>query len=171
MQRLQRFGQRARGQRGGGDDESSGSGKPGPGELRLGPGGQPIPIPGLGQGPGAGQSGSAGPGSSGQGENPGSGPASGAGWGSGHDDNLRADKSEIEGRTQDVTAVAADTGQGTASSEVIYGAAERGFVGRGYKQIYTDYKTVAEDVMTQEEIPPGYRFYVQRYFQLIRPRD
>jgi hypothetical protein len=70
-----------------------------------------------------------------------------------------------------VTAAGIDTGQGAASSQVIYGAAQRGFVGKGYKQVYVEYRTVAEQVMTKDEIPPGYRFYVQRYFQLIRPRE
>ena len=65
----------------------------------------------------------------------------------------------------------ADTGQGAAASQVIYGAAERGFVGRGYKQVFTDYQTVAERALSQDEIPSGYRFYVRRYFQLIRPRE
>ena len=50
-------------------------------------------------------------------------------------------------------------------------AAERGFVGRRYKKVYTDYQTVAEESLAKDEIPPGYRFYVRRYFQLIRPRD
>ena len=68
-------------------------------------------------------------------------------------------------------AAGVDSGQGAASAEVIYGAAERGFVGKGYQQVFTDYQTVAEQVMQQDEIPPGYRFYVRRYFQLIRPRD
>jgi hypothetical protein len=68
-------------------------------------------------------------------------------------------------------AAGVDTGEGEASSEVIYGAAQRGFVGRGYQKVYTDYRTVAERVMEQDEIPPGYRFYVRRYFQLIRPRE
>jgi len=54
---------------------------------------------------------------------------------------------------------------------LIYGAAERGFVGRGYKKVFTDYQTVAEESLAKDEIPPGYRFYVRRYFQLIRPRD
>ena len=63
-----------------------------------------------------------------------------------------------------MTAAGVDTGEGSASSEVIYGAAERGFVGKGYKKVYTDYRAVAEQVIDQDEIPPGYRFYVQRYF-------
>jgi hypothetical protein len=73
--------------------------------------------------------------------------------------------------TEDVGAQAADTGQGANRSEVIAGAAERGFVGKGYKQVFTEYHTVAERAIGKEDVPPGYRFYVQRYFQLIRPRE
>jgi hypothetical protein len=73
--------------------------------------------------------------------------------------------------TQDVTAEGLDTGQGPSRAEVIHGAAERGFVGRGYQKVFTEYETVAEKAIEKEDIPPGYRFYVQRYFQLIRPRE
>jgi hypothetical protein len=100
----------------------------------------------------------------------GSGPA-GKGYGSGHDPNLAGDPTQLDGKTQDVSAAGVDSGQGAATAEVIYGAAERGFVGKGYQQVFTDYQTVAEQVMVKDEIPPGYRFYVRRYFQLIRPRD
>jgi len=34
-----------------------------------------------------------------------------------------------------------------------------------------EYHTVAEEALNKDEIPGGYRFYVRRYFQLIRPRD
>jgi len=52
----------------------------------------------------------------------------------------------------------------------VFGAAERGFTGTRYQKVYTQYHTVAEDVLQQENIPAGYEFYVRRYFQLIRPR-
>jgi hypothetical protein len=104
------------------------------------------------------------------GDQPGGDPG-GKSYGSGHDPNVAGDPSKLEGKTQDVTAAGVDSGQGAASAEVIYGAAERGFVGKGYQQVFTDYETVAEQVMEKDEIPPGYRFYVRRYFQLIRPRD
>ncbi len=146
------------------------------GQLVLGPpgsGGKSIPMPGSGSGSGKGDSPGAGSGEGKGGDKPG-GEGAGKGgdsYGSGHDANLKGEASNLKGSTKDVTAAAADTGQGSASSQVIYGAAQRGFVGRGYKQVYTDYKTVAEKVMNEEQIPPGYRFYVQRYFQLIRPRE
>jgi len=182
LQRLMRFGERARGQDGKGQDKA-GDGKPGQGtkpgdmasELRLGPGGKGVVLPGQGaseaanpgQAPGsAQQAGQA------SGDKPGAGAEKGGkSWGTGHDPNARGDASGIKGATKDVTAVAADTGEGSASSEVIYSAAQRGFVGRGYQKVYTDYRTVAEQVMNHDQIPAGYRFYVQRYFQLIRPRE
>jgi hypothetical protein len=68
-----------------------------------------------------------------------------------------------------VTGAAA--GNGPSVSQVILGAADKGFVVKGYKQVYADYKTVAEEALKQDEIPAGYRFYVRRYFDLIRPRD
>jgi len=37
--------------------------------------------------------------------------------------------------------------------------------------VYSDYTSVVEEVMSKEKVPPGYRFYVKRYFQLIKPRE
>jgi hypothetical protein len=166
MDRMQRFGEKARG----GSKQPGQNGKPGngsqPGQLKLGRGsgdGPGIEVPMPGSSPGA-------PGGDQPGDQPGGDPG-GKSYGSGHDPNVAGDPSKLEGKTQDVTAAGVDSGQGAASAEVIYGAAERGFVGKGYQQVFTDYETVAEQVMEKDEIPPGYRFYVRRYFQLIRPRD
>ena len=164
LDRMQKFGERARG----GGKQPGQDGKPGngsqPGQLRIthaqgdGPG---IDVPMPGSTPGAGQEGNS--------DVPGG--MAGKGYGHGHDEHLAGDPTKLDGKTHDVTAAGVDSGQGAASAEVIYGAAERGFVGKGYQKVFTDYQTVAEQVMTQDEIPPGYRFYVRRYFQLIRPRD
>jgi hypothetical protein len=188
MKRLQRFSERARGgrpQQGQGQEQGGGKqGQKGPGQnggkdqkgggqqgtqqgesLALGRGQGSLPMPGAPGGPGSD------PGQ-GAGDKPGGGgPQPGEGYGSGHDDNLTGEASELRGATKDVSAAAADTGEGAASSQVIHGAAERGFVGRGYRKVYTDYKTVAEQAINEDQIPAGYRFYVQRYFQLIRPRE
>jgi len=174
LQRLQRFGQRARGQGGSGEGQGAGE-QPGSksggnkhdGPLRFGNGsGGPsvdIPVPQTVRGESASQAGE----KSGAGTEPGGGREAGTG----HDPNLAGNATDLKGKSVDVTAAGVDTGQGTASSQVIYGAAERGFVGRGYKQVYTDYQTVAEQALSQDQIPSGYRFYVRRYFQLIRPRE
>ncbi len=185
LQRLLRFAQRARGQQGQGGKQGQGQGQQGQGLKPGGKGGdvmvmQPgggksILMPGMGGSqPGGSQPGGQGQGQGqqGNGDKPGGGAGKGGdSWGTGHDANLKGDKTHLKGQTKDVTAAAQDTGQGKASSQVIYGAAQRGFVGRGYQKVYTDYHTVAEQVMNHDQIPPGYRFYVRRYFQLIRPRQ
>ena len=54
---------------------------------------------------------------------------------------------------------------------ILVRAAERGFASRSYKRVYTEYHQVAEESLAKDDIPGGYRFYVKRYFQLIRPRE
>jgi hypothetical protein len=166
---MQRFSERARGKR-----QGEGEGKPGQGQK---PGQRPgnqrgknvgvellevpqmVEVPG-GQGPGR------------PGDDSGGGDRqAGTTAGSGHDAASRGDSTKPLGSTQDVAAAGIDTGQGTASAEVIYGAAERGFVGKGYKDVFDQYEGVAEEALEHDTIPAGYRFYVRRYFQLIRPRD
>ena len=135
-----------------GPEGTKGGGKP---QLRLGSGqGEsiPVPVPGSGQ-------------------QPGSGSGQGAGAGSDPGGNLQGDPTQPIGKTVDVAAAGIDSGQGEVSSEVVYGAASRGFAGADYRNIYTEYKTVAEEALTSDDIPPGYKFYVRRYFQLIRPRE
>ena len=128
----------------------------------LGPNGEKILIltKGQGQGGGQGQSGGGGQGQQGQ------------GWGTGHDENVQGKQAtNLKGGTQDTQVQGNETGQGGSRSEVILGAAERGFASKGYNKVYREYHTVAEEALEKDEIPGGYRFYVRRYFQLIRPRD
>ena len=58
-----------------------------------------------------------------------------------------------------------------ALAETILGAAEKGFATQSYRRVYKDYSAVSEKVMSQQRVPPGYRFYVKRYFQMIKPRE
>ena len=39
-----------------------------------------------------------------------------------------------------------------------------------YRRVFGDYHAVAEEVLDQQHVPPGSRYYINRYFQLIRPR-
>jgi hypothetical protein len=168
LKRLRNFAQRARGQ--GSEEQQAGQQgkKPGQGDQQgEGPGGVEridVPMPG-----GAGKP--DGQGQPGQPQGSGAPSAQREDWGHGTNDKLKGDATQLDGQTEDVSAAAVDTGQGSASSEVVYGAAERGFAGRGYKDVYTQYRTVMEDALSKDEIPAGYEFYVRRYFQLIRPRE
>jgi hypothetical protein len=59
---------------------------------------------------------------------------------------------------------------GPVRSQVIYGAAQRGFAGSDYARVHAEYEDHAERELEREAIPPGYRGYVRRYFEAIAPR-
>jgi len=69
------------------------------------------------------------------------------------------------------SAVAGVQGKGPTRSQVILDAADRGFRTAPYQKVYADYREHAESVIERDQVPAGQRFYVRRYFQLIRPRD
>lgn len=154
---------------GGADQGKEGQGQQGAGGSQpgqggetwvLGPNGEKMLMLSKGQG---------GSGPTGQG---GGGPgAAGRKWGEGHDPKLQGNATNPKMGTDDTQVQGADTGQGGSRTQVILGAAERGFASHGYKRVYTEYHQVAEQALAKDEIPGGYRFYVKRYFQLIRPRD
>jgi hypothetical protein len=101
----------------------------------------------------------------------GNGPArEGPGAGVGHDPTTLDDPTRLGG-TRRTLRVEGQDSQGPTRSEVIVSSAQRGFASRDYRDVYTDYSGHAEEVLERDEIPPGYRFYVRRYFQLIRPRE
>jgi hypothetical protein len=94
----------------------------------------------------------------------------GDGIGDQHDPNLFGDKTRIDSHRKE-TRVEGKDGAGPSRSETILGSAEKGFSSRAYKRVYGDYSSVVEEVMSKENVPPGYRFYIKRYFQLIKPRE
>lgn len=191
MARMLKFGKRARGggqkgqgQKGQGQGQQpgqdgdedgpegqDGQGKDGQGQGQMpgGQGGKTLVLQkgqgaGQGQGPGAGQDGNM-PGGQGAGQG-------GKDWGVGHDGNLAGKRTDLKGQTTDVDATGAqDTKSGPSTSQVILTAAERGFKGKGYKKVFSEYHTQAEKEIKKDTVPDGYRFYVHRYFQLIRPRE
>jgi hypothetical protein len=157
-------GQQGQGQEGDGQNAGSGHGKQqgaGGETWVLGPGGQKMLM--LSGGRSA--SGSQGGGNGGEGQG-----KPGPGWGTGHDAHVEGKATSTKVGTENTQVAGQDTGQGASRSEVIEGAAERGFSSRGYTKVYREYETVAEEALGKDEIPGGYRFYVRRYFELIRPR-
>jgi hypothetical protein len=151
------------GQRGQGQGQGQGQG----GEVWvLGPNGEKILMLSQGGGQGGGH------GQGGQNGGSGGGEAEGShNWGTGHDEHIQGAATTSKGSTIDTQAEGQDTGHGGTRSEVIQGAAERGFASHGYTKVYREYHAVAEEALGKDEIPGGYRFYVKRYFQLIRPRE
>lgn len=94
----------------------------------------------------------------------------GDGIGDQHDPNLLGDKTRLSAQRHD-TRVQGKEGAGESRSQTILGSADKGFATTSYKKVYGDYTSVVEEVMSKEKVPPGYRFYVKRYFQLIKPRE
>jgi hypothetical protein len=100
----------------------------------------------------------------------GPGTSNDSGIGSNHDPNLFGDPTKLAAKRHE-TRVEGKEGAGPSRSETILGSAEHGFATGAYRRTFSDYSAVVEEVMQREQIPPGYRFYVKRYFQLIKPRE
>ncbi|MFO0602915.1 MAG: hypothetical protein U0324_07055 [Polyangiales bacterium] len=129
--------------------------------LRPGTGGSiSVPMGGTGGQQGSGQQG-------GQGQQ---GPQ-GNGAGVGHEENARGAAVDAARATQTVQVHGQQTGNGPSRSQVIRTAAADGFASAPYRQVYSPYWDRAREALHQGEVPAGYRSYVRRYFQLIRPRD
>lgn len=73
------------------------------------------------------------------------------------------------GKLERLTGKRVQGGEGRA--EVIRGAAEKGFSRVAYRQVFVEAASVAEEELDRVQVPAGYRFYVRRYFELIRPRQ
>ena len=53
--------------------------------------------------------------------------------------------------------------------EVVRGTANEGVATAHYREVAESAAKLAEDTIHSEDIPLGYRLYIKRYFQLIRP--
>jgi hypothetical protein len=117
-------------------------------------------LPGMGSGPGDHEGGS----DEGEGDQ---------GSGAGHERGgaSLADPTDRSGDHRTVAVRGDDRGRGPSRSEVIRGGAARGFASRDYERVYAEYERHATESIERDEVPPGYRFYVRRYFDLIRPRE
>ena len=93
----------------------------------------------------------------------------GHGWGEGHDPHVKAGATSPKMGTEDTQVQGATPGRA---------GAQPGHPRRGRARLRVarlpegvpEYHQVAEESLAKDDIPGGYRFYVKRYFQLIRPR-
>jgi hypothetical protein len=120
---------------------------------------------GQGQGQQGQQPGQQGQGQQGQGQQPG-----GQSYGDEHDPNVLGDSTPRAGKTKD-ESVSGVHGRGPSRRETILSAAQKGFANRAYEQIYAEYKNIVEEVVRAEKVPSGYKYYVKRYFQKIKPHS
>lgn len=122
---------------------------------------------GQGQQQGSGGQSSASAGAGRAGDEPG---GSGAGVGSGGDwRGATGSSSDALARALEQEAI--DSGEGLTRAETVEGAGEGGFARSEYREVFVEYGEVADEVIDREEIPSGYRYYVERYFELITPRS
>jgi hypothetical protein len=110
------------------------------------------------------------PGSGQSGQDHNGGQLGGKEWGDEHDENLMGDPTQLASKKkeEDLTGI---QGPGASRRETILTSAKKGFATTSYKKVYADYKKIVEEVMNQEKVPAGYKYYVKRYFERIKPHD
>ena len=89
--------------------------------------------------------------------------------GSGHEIS-EGDSTAMQVGFRDEALQGMASGQGESTGEIIETAGQRGFAGEGYRKVYQTYEKAAESVMDNENIPQGYRCYIEKYFDMIRPQ-
>ena len=62
-------------------------------------------------------------------------------------------------------------GEGNSNVETTKTSAEGQESVTSYKDAYMKYQKLSEDALIQEQIPLGYKFYVKRYFESIKPTN
>jgi hypothetical protein len=90
--------------------------------------------------------------------------------GQGKGDRRLGEETDMASQAKDTKVDGRNAG-GPSKSEIIKAASEKGFATTEYKDVYVDYESVVEEVMEREEVPAGYRYYIKRYFELIKPRE
>lgn len=110
-------------------------------------------------------------GQNGQNGNGQNGQQTGERWGTEHDPNLTDDPTRMSNPKFADDQLKGREGQGASRRETILTSAQKGFAQTSYRKVYTDYKKVVEEVISQEKVPQGYKYYVKRYFQRIKPHS
>ena len=70
-----------------------------------------------------------------------------------------------------LTRITGVQGDGASAVQTVASSPEGQQSAVSYKDAYTKYQKLSEDALTQEQIPLGYKFYVKRYFESIKPTD
>ncbi|MSP17332.1 MAG: hypothetical protein EXR73_12125 [Myxococcales bacterium] len=92
------------------------------------------------------------------------------GIGDGSDPNLMGDPTRLGVKPEDVD-LAGQHGRGPSRREAVLTSAKKGFASAGYRKVFADYRKVVEAVMNREKVPRGYRHFVKRYFNRIKPHS
>ena len=92
------------------------------------------------------------------------------GWGDGSAPHL-GDAQGDGGAGYDDMDLEGKDSPGPMKKDIIKGAGKDGFVGKNYKQVYEEYSSIVEEIMEEENVPTLYRYYINKYFELIAPRE
>lgn len=99
----------------------------------------------------------------------GGGAGQGEGYGEGAGPELGEGK--VKGASAARTEkVKGEQGDGPSIKRTFVDAARRGFAKTGWRDVYSEYAEVAEEMLDKEALPPGRKALVRRYYELIRPR-
>lgn len=93
------------------------------------------------------------------------------GWGTGTTDHMAGTGIEGGGAAYEDIEVEGEDNPGPIKKDVIIGASKDGFVNEDYKKVYEMYTSILQDILDGEDVPSIYRFYVDKYFELIAPRE
>jgi hypothetical protein len=92
-----------------------------------------------------------------------------AGWGTASKWNGGSIKPASEQRTPDLAS--AQDRPGVSTSFQVVSPDERAQSGRRYEELYAEFVQKSEADLGLESVPPGYREYLKRYFNAIRPQE
>lgn len=87
------------------------------------------------------------------------------------DEDFSHDEQELDFDYTDEHLEGIEGRDGPTRSEVVESAAREGFATTEYEKVYADYEDIVEEVVERQQVPEGYRHYIEQYFELIRPRD
>ena len=90
-------------------------------------------------------------------------------YGDEHDPNVQGNPTPHTGKTKD-ESVQGTQGQGPSRKVTILTSAQKGFASESYKRVYADYQKIVEEVIRQDKVPQGYKYFVKRYFENIKPQ-
>jgi hypothetical protein len=77
----------------------------------------------------------------------------------------------IDVTTQD-TKIRGQMGRdGKTYTTIVRSAPEKQDASAPYYEVYEDYEAAAEEALTREDIPRGYKTYVRDYFDSLRPTE
>ena len=57
------------------------------------------------------------------------------------------------------------------ASQYFRGIPEKGKAAAKYREVYRNYERLARHSLNKEEIPLGYREYIRKYFDSVRPKE